>query len=396
MLADERWSNLAALLPALIGLVLLARMLRRTIPHGTAFWTLVLAVFGTTLFPLLAHEPDARRAVAFLMGTLALLALRRDTPSPTTRSFLFAAAAIAGLAIGGPWRIEASGLARAWFGSSDGLLFRTPLLWACLGGLALLARREGRAALPLVIVGLAPFLLTPFVRTAALDVALPALLFGLGVALDALCRLLARQPAWALAVAIPLVAASNLLFMEQYRHTLRRDDTVSFPQVSEGNARLLSKALGSPIAWPANWIWSARHGLPVERWDLLSGQRLDPDAGAALDVGDLDQDAAFLLDGWSVRHACGDAICREVEGRAEIALPLERPSDGLSVRAQGEGALNITINGAIAGAIVLSPELTTARVLFPGPGRGLNRIVLEATPGSRALVDGIALHRCAG
>jgi hypothetical protein len=386
MSAAARWSALAAALPALVGLLVLDHALRRRVADGTAFWTLVLAAYGTTLFPLLAHAPDARRATAFLLGALALLARGRAS------TVLFLAAVVAGLALGGGWALDGPGIERSWFGSREGLLFRTPLLWGSLCGLVVLARRHGKAAAPLVIVGLLPFLLAPFARSGALDVALPALMLALAIALDAACRLLARRPAWALAAALPPIAISNLLFMEQYRDTLRRDDTVSFPQVSEGNARLLAAGMGSPNAWPANWIWSARHGLPVERWDLLSGQRLDPGTGVVIDVGDLDQDAAFLLDGWSVRHACGDSICREVEGRAEIVLPLERPAEGLTLRAQGPGALRVTVNGFDAGPVALGPELTATRVPGPGLRRGLNRVVLDPAPGTHALIDGLSLQ----
>jgi hypothetical protein len=164
--------------------------------------------------------------------------------------------------------------------------------------------------------------------------------------------------------------------------------------VSEGNARRLASAVGSPIAWPANWIWSARHGLPVERWDLLSGQRIDPREGATIDVGDLEQDAAFLLDGWSVRHPCGDSVCREVEGRAEMVIPLERPATRLDVRVAGTGSLRVTLNGGDPRELALGPEV--AAVIVPFERRfaaGPNRIAFEIAPGGRAIVDGLVLQQ---
>jgi hypothetical protein len=390
--AGERAGALSATLPALAGLVLLDLPLRRRVGDGTAFWTLVLAVYGTGLFPLLAHAPDARRATAFLAGALAVLALRAGATTGARMAGFALALLVVGLALG-PWRFDAPGIARGLFGSRNGLLFRTPLLWACLAGLAVLWRREGRAAAALAATGALPFLLAPFAPGAAVEVALPALLTGLAVGLDALCRLLARRPAWALAPAVPLLALSNLLFMQQYRDTLRRDDTVSFPQVSEGNARLLSRGVGSPNAWPANWVWSASHDLPVERWDLLSGQRLDPLQGATIDVGDLEQDAAFLLEGWSVRHACGAAICREVEGRAEMVIPLDRAPTRLYLRAVGTGSLRVTLNGGDPCELALGPEMSP--VIVPFRRRwvsGPNRIAFEVAPGGRALVDGLVLH----
>ena len=253
-----------------------------------------------------------------------------------------------------------------------------------LGGLALMVKREWRAA-PLAAVGLLPFVLAPF-KVGPLDAALPALLVGLAVALEALCGLVTRRPGVVLVLVVAGVAVSNLAFMEQYRYTLKRDDTVSFPQVSEGNARLLARAVGSPSAWPANWIWSARHGLPVERWDLVSGQRLHPGWGVVVDVGDPPQDAVFLLDGWSVRHACGHAICREVEGRAELVLPLEQAAVGLSLRAMGPGALRIAVNDAEPTLAPLGPELQAVEldVRFR---RGPNRIVFDTDAGTHVLID---------
>ena len=78
-----------------------------------------------------------------------------------------------------------------------------------------------------------------------------------------------------------------------------RDDTVSFPGVAENSARLLAGVAGSPIAWPANWIFAARHGLPAARYDLLAGPgRARRDGRArAIDVGDLGRDAALLRRG---------------------------------------------------------------------------------------------------
>lgn len=383
-----RMGAVLSALPLIAGLVALDHVLRQRVSAGTAFWTTVLAAYATPVFPLLAHAPHAARAVAFLLGAIGLVLVPRWPGSPRARRFFLLALALGFVcsARNAPATLD---LARALFGSREGLLFWTPLLWGSLAGAVVLYRREGRAGVHLVGTALLPFAAAAFFDR--IDVALPAMLVALGVALEALSRLVQRRPAWALAAVLPLLAVSNLLFMEQYRHTLKRDDTVSFPQVSEGNARLLSRGLGSPNAWPANWIWSARHDLPVERWDLLSGQRLDPGHGATIDVGDLEQDAAFLLSGWSVRHACADAVCREVEGRAEIVIPLERAAYGLILRASGPGALRVTLNGRDLGTVALAPDLgdATVRAGHFRLGR-LNRVVLEPVAGTRALVDRVS------
>jgi hypothetical protein len=387
-------------LPVLAGLVLLDHVLRQRVTDGTAFWTVVLAAYATPLFPLLAHATppvyplvthmaDGPRAIAFLSGAVACMLVPRWSASSWARRVGFGLALAGGLLLDVRVPAPTLDLYRALFGSREGLLFWTPLLWGSLGGAAVLYRREGREAAHLAGIAVLPFAAAAYLDRAY--VALPAMLVALGVALEFLSRLVQRRPSWALAATLPIVAASNLLFMEQYRHTLKRDDTVSFPQVSEGNARLLAEAVGSPIAWPANWAWSARTGLPVERWDLLSGHRLDPARGVTIDVGDIDQDAAFLLGGWSVRHVCGTAICRDVEGPAEVILPLEREAASLTLRAQGPGAVHVTVNGADAGALALGQDVLPLTIPGARLRQGLNRIGLSAAPGATVRVDAVAV-----
>lgn len=399
--APERALALLAALPAVAGLLVVERALRARVPDASRFWALAMGAYGTGLLPLLAHASDARRATAFLLGALGLLAAPRGVPLTAARAAALATAVAAGAALGGlPDQKAASpDVLRALFGSRDGLLFWTPLLWACVAGHAALLRSEGRRVLPLTLVALAPFALAPLFdgggRVERYDWALPSLLLGLAAGLEALRRAVERRPAWLLAAFAPALAVSNLLFMEQYRQSPRRDDTLSFPEVSEGNARLLAASVGSPPAWPANWIWGSRHNLPVERWDLLSGQRLDPRAAALeIDVGRLEQDSAFLFDGWSVRHACADAVCRQVEGRAEAVLPLERAGAlRARLRASGSGVLHVELNRVALAPIRLGPELAWLDLPAAPWRRGPNRLVFLIAPTGEAHVDRLRLER---
>ena len=69
-----------------------------------------------------------------------------------------------------------------------------------------------------------------------------------------------------------LVACGTSLLMAQYRDgRIPRDDTVAFPRVARNAAATVSAAAGSPTAWPANWIFAARHGVSAARYDLLGG-----------------------------------------------------------------------------------------------------------------------------
>jgi hypothetical protein len=387
--------SVGAVVPAVLALILLDRALAARFESGAAFWITVLAAYGTAVFPLLAHAPDLRRSLALLLGVLAVGVAPRGGSWSSLRAATFAALASAGLLVGGALAgpIAEPDVARALFGSRHGLLFWTPLLWLGFGGLAMHLRRYGRRGAPVAVLGLLPLVAAPFLpdggRADRWDAALPALAFGMATAWDALSARLVARPAWLVAAGVVAIGLPNLLFMEQYRDAARRDDTVRFPEVSEGNARMVARAVGSPVAWPANWIWSASTGLPAARWDLLSGQRLDPRRGVRIEIGDLEQDAAFLQGDWSVRHACGDALCRALEGRAEILVPLERAATAAPrLLVAGTGEVRVSVNGAVLGTVAVEGgDLPSASWR-----RGVNRVVLEGVSGT-PLVDALLLPR---
>jgi hypothetical protein len=112
---------------------------------------------------------------------------------------------------------------------------------------------------------------------------------GLGASLAALRRLAARRPEAVLAGGGAVLVLWNVLFMEQYRRgAIPRDDTVSFARVAFNSADVFAAAFGSPVAWPANWIFSLREGLPPDRYDLMVGKYLffmQNNLGGVIDVG---------------------------------------------------------------------------------------------------------------
>ena len=291
------------------------------------------------------------------------------------------------------------------FSSRQGLLFWNPVLWAGVLGYAALWRRERRCAgmLLAALLGMVLFHAAtregwsgPFAAR-RFDSALPLFGLGLAAALHALRRSAARAPGRVLAAAGGALVLWNLLLMQQYREgALPRDATVSFVAVAETSAGLLARAVGAPPAWPANWAFAARHHLNPARFDLLVGKRLP--ASGRIDVGDPVLDAALLAEGWSVRHHCGDAVCREVEGRARLLVPLEGAEPrAVAVSAAGRGELNLAVDGAAAGRAPLAPTLSVLRFpLRPGAGRqGIREIVLFVSPDGQALVDGLHFERAA-
>jgi hypothetical protein len=218
---------------------------------------------------------------------------------------------------------------------------------------------------------------------------------GLATMLDLLRTSAERRPLRVAAGAGALLVAWNLLLMAQYRAELiPRDDTVSFPAVAENSARLLSGTTGAPTAWPANWIFAARRHLPVARYDLLAGQDVLADGPTRVDVGGLESEAGRLGGGWSVRHPCGASVCREVEGRALVFLPLVdvRPAT-VRVHAAGSGTLRLLLNGRPFAQASLASAFSDVAATADRARleRGPNELVLEISPGGQALVDAVRI-----
>ena len=84
------------------------------------------------------------------------------------------------------------------------------------------------------------------------------------------------------------------------RAKIPADDTVSFAAVTENNARIFGRYAGTPLAWPANWIFARAHDLPAARYDLMVGKRLfdgENTLGGVVRVGDGRSDPAALRRG---------------------------------------------------------------------------------------------------
>jgi hypothetical protein len=233
---------------------------------------------------------------------------------------------------------------------------------------------------------------------------LPLLALGLARALDGLRSLALHRPLVPVATGIAALAAWNALLMAQYRDgRIPRDDTVSFPRIARNAAAEVSAAVGSPTAWPANWIFAARHHVSAARYDVLAGvdlfaplvpgppgQRSPLDLGGVIDVGDLRTDEALLRGGWSVRHPCGGGVCRAIEGTAELVVPIREPRDvDVVPAAAGEGTLTMAVNGVPVLEAPLTDDVRASFARLPRARlrSGLNAIVFTVSPGGRALVD---------
>jgi hypothetical protein len=296
-------------------------------------------------------------------------------------------------------RLSRPFLLETLFSSRHGLLFWTPVLWAGFLGFWCLFRREARTAAALLL----PLAAMTYVNACSgdwwaggsfsnrrFDTALPLLAFGLAASLDVLGRAAARHPGRVLAAAGAVLAGWNLLFMQQYRRgMIPRDDTVSFAAVAENSAILLAEAAGSPVAWPANWVFARRHDLPPARYDRMVGKYLFyfmNNMGGVIDVGHPDVDAALLGEGWGARRPCGTEVCREVVGAARLFAPLDVPEAlDLTVRVEGEGDMDVVVNGTPVARLPLTPALAdlSVRVHAGHWRRNLNEVAFRASSGAR-------------
>ena len=411
------------------GSLLLQRVLRRRLDAALTALTLALTLLGTFALDLLMRLPLVTAAAAFALAALALFV--RERPGALTPRRALVIGAAAGLAAAGhapnaalallalprrgeplrPLTVALMALAGTWagaravglgaplpsgpwapllalFGSRQGLLHLTPALWLGVAGLAIGLRREAREAAPLAAPVAALVILHGFCPLTAaacpreqLAAALPLLAPPMGTALRALREAVRRGPWAPLWTAAALLVCSNLLFMQQYAtDMIPRDFPVPFAQVARNQAALVAGAVGAPLSWPANWLFAARHDTGPERFDAAAVTRLPAEAGGSLtiDVGRLDTDEALLLEGWSVRHPCGAAVCRAIEGRARLLVPVwDAWPKEVAVRSSGEGELSTELGPAKGGMRVL-----TLRTVLPGRAVLVDAVTVRPAPGS--------------
>jgi hypothetical protein len=309
-------------------------------------------------------------------------------------------------------RLDHPFLMNTLFSSRHGLLSWTPVLWAGYLGFVPLLRRRRRLALPL----LAPLLLMTYVNACSgdwwaggsfsnrrFDSLLPILAVGLAAAIE-LCRaaLAARPQAILGLAALPLVAW-NVALMEQVRRGMvPRDDTVYFPRLVGGAARVVADAMGSPPTWPASWLFAWRHRRPPAQYDLLVGRYLfyrQNNMGGHVEVGGPGAED-MLGEGWGPPQVVDGVRGRLVRGRARLFAGLDVPEDlelRVRVHAPAGTEVRVRVNGREAGRFWAEPSWLEAR-LRAGAAfwrRELNDVVLE-TAGDGVLVSAVDFVRVGG
>ena len=307
-------------------------------------------------------------------------------------------------------RLDHPYLLETFFSSRHGLLYWTPVLWLAFLGFIPFIRRARRTALSLLL----PLLIMTYVNVCSgdwwaggsfsnrrFDSALPLLACGLAYALDALLTAVRRRPGRLLVAAAACLVLWNHLFMLQYRRNLiPRDDVVSFARVARNNAGLLAQAVGTPLAWPANWIFAWRHDLPVAQYDLAVGKYLfyrQNNLEGVIDLGDPAVDPALLDAGWTRLRPCGPgAVCRSVREHARVFAPLDVPETlDVAVHARGRGTLSMAVNRRPVAELPLANELQALRVRVPAElwRRELNEIAFHVAAPASATVDKLVFAR---
>jgi hypothetical protein len=309
-------------------------------------------------------------------------------------------------------RLDHPFLMNTLFSSRHGLLSWTPVLWAGYLGFLPLLKRRPRVAWPLVV----PLLLMTYVNACSgdwwaggsfsnrrFDSLLPILAFGLAAALESARTALAARPQTVLGlVALPLLVW-NLALMEQVRRGMvPRDDTVAFPRLVGGAARVLADAVGSPPTWPASWMFAWRHGRPPGQYDLLVGRYLfyrQNNLGGHVEVGGPGAEE-MLGEGWGPAQTVDGIRGRAVRGRARLFAGLDGPEDlemRLRARAPAGTEVRVSVNGREAGRFWAGPSWAEASVRAGAAfwRRELNDVTLQAA-GEGVAVSAVDFVRLAG
>jgi len=350
---------------------------------------LALLPAGTVLGHLWrsARAGDGRALARTLAGSLVAVALALLTFLPQM---------LAWKAIYGQYLLTPQGEGFMRFGESmwhatlfsprNGLLPHAPVFALCLAGLLWMLRRmPGLAASCLLVLSL-----LALVNGAVYDwwgwgfgarrytVALPLFAIGLGFLMQQLGALVVRHQRLLIRGLVPAVllffVGVNLQIFREFRKG-KLDGSGQVPTretyriALAGFLRDVGETIGNPLSWPSNWIFALRHGVDVQRYDLVHGFHFldDNHVGANPHDPKLDDKLdltrtwpeRFLVRGWSqVSKLEGIKVRPANAPVARLLLPLNvHKGIGLSFRMK-PGADNTRLEILFNGEPVLDKTLT--------------------------------------
>lgn len=288
-------------------------------------------------------------------------------------------------------RLDHPFIVETLFSSRHGLLSWTPVFWAGYLGMAPLFRRRATVAATLLV----PLALMTYVNFCSgdwwaggsfsnrrFDSLLPIFAFGFAASIDVARTAVARRP-WAAVAALSLLAISwNATLMAQVRRGMvPRDDTVSFPRLMSGSAKVVSDAVGFPTTWPASLWFAARFGLSPSQFDTAFGKYLfyrQNNLRGHVGISDLDQ--PLLAEGFFPVTTESGRACRRLRSRARFLAPLDVP-EALEMRfavAGGGERVSVEVNGRSVGEIACGTAWSSPALVLAAPTfrSGLNEVLL--------------------
>lgn len=386
----------AAVLGALLGLATLMRP-----QHG------VLAVLPfVECIAVVRRDSSQARAATMRLGITAAVA-----------SIVFAPQLMAWKAIYGQWLVVPQGagfmrwtepmVSAVLFSSRNGLFTSTPILWiACMLGVPLLWRRHRATT-----VALALFLLSQaYVNGAAWDwwgggayggrrMLGSSLLFALGLAACTHAVVAGRRHArLKTIIAVGFISAfcvPQLRVVAAYaRREIRFDDPRPIaaqygPALGPGPAAIVER-LGNPFAFPANVLFSLRHGVPLSRFDHAVGPYLLNERLPTTNPRRARQDTAYVrLSSEDGLPFAGSGVQLQewgarIEDEGTLFVPLNRPG-GMKVSARVDcehpATVAVQLNGGPTHRLALSPPSGTVsfEVDADSVARGINTLSFEVS-----------------
>ena len=315
---------------------------------------------------------------------------------------------------GGYLRIFSSRWMDVLFSSRHGLLAWTPVVTVALAGTVAYLRRDLAWAASALLI----FAAMCWVNGATADWAggssfggrrftstMAAFAPGLAIVVAAVLR---RPMALLLPVAAGAIALNHLLVMQLELGMMTRDEAIRFGRLVRQQAEVYTRPpFFYPFAFPANALFAAREGLPIDAYDVLGVET----PHASLDVAFDEANARYLISGWRDEGPDEFGPRRFIDGEtALLAVPLDVPAGrplALSIRARAGRRVDgdrpvvvaVEVNGQEFGRLTLTPAADPVETTFSVPAdqrgrvwrKGINRLHFR-----RLAVGGPALERGGG
>lgn len=372
-----------ALLVAGAGLLAAYLRLRREFDRPVALLAIALLSGATPLLNAVVRPSLSTVALFSCLAAVAYFSTGH-VARPAVRAM-----ALIGAALAVPLVAPDAAARPTLFSPSNGFLALTPIVYVAVVGAIFRSTRhvEDSAAILVALI------LWPLTQTSLVP-ALALMAPGLAAAL-AWAR---RRPLAAVAPLVLLAIAWNYWLMVQYTvGTIPKDAPVRFADMVRQQADVHTRQpFVHMFAFPGNAVAAWREGVPLSRYDQLSGEPLRQRFEIQIDRN-ADR---FLLDGWGPLGSSATGTFRVVDGGPAILLvPLRPGNEAIDISivgaARGDSAgasvsTNVEVNGHLLGEVHLSSVPAEARLRVNGPdvGRvfraGYNRLSI-VTSGSAPL-----------